>query len=429
MRLSECIGPAFSAIHKAIRYGHDAGGVPKTHFWLKGGRGSLKSSFAAVELILSLKRDSKLNAVVMRKVGNTMRDSVYAQLLWAIEKLGVSHEFHARLTPMEIIYKPTGQRILFRGADKPEKLKSLKVKRGYIGLVWFEELDQYAGMREVRNILQSLMRGGETFRVLYSYNPPRSRDSWVNRESLTVRDDRMTHESSYLDAPREWLGETFFHEAEELLAVNETAYNHEYLGDVTGTGGQVFENIKTRAITADEIQSFDRVYCGVDWGYFPDPFIFARMHYDKKHRTLYIFEEITANRAGNTATAELVRAALTYADVPGGEARYHHDIVICDSSEPKSIDDYVKAGINARGAKKGPGSVDHGMKWLQDLVAIVIDPKRCPRAADEFTRYEYEQTRDGEYCSVYPDRDNHAVDLSRYACEPLMRGGRVEVFR
>ena len=411
------IAPSFRSVHHAV-WNHE-----RTHFWLMGGRGSTKSTFAAIQTVLAIIRDPNINAVVVRKVGNTLRDSCYAQLLSAMDLLGVAEEFHCSVSPMEMTYKPTSQRILFRGADKPEKLKSITTRVGYVGVVWYEELDQFYGMEEIRSINQSLLRGGEVFTVFYTYNPPKSRDSWVNREALIPRDDRRVHQSTYLDVPRHWLGEQFFAEADDLFATKPDAYRHEYLGEITGTGGAVFENLDIRTITDAEVAEFDRLYNGVDFGYFPDPWCFERVHFDAARKTLYLFSEATANKASNAITAEIVKAALTYGPADT-EPTYHREMVVCDSAEPKSIDDYRMAGLDARAVAKGPGSVEYGMKWLQALDHIVIDPRRCPLAADEFPMYEYERTRDGEYCSVYPDKHNHSIDATRYALSTaIMRRG------
>lgn len=409
-RLSATMAPAFASVHRDIKaHGH-------VHYWLKGGRGSTKSSFAAIQTVLALLRDERVNAVVMRKVGNTMRDSVYAQIQWAIDVLGVAGYFRSTVSPMEIVYRPTGQRILFRGADDAGKLKSIKTVTGYVGFVWFEELDQFHGPFEVRTILQSLMRGGDHFTVLYSFNPPKSRDSWANKEAMVGRDDRLVHTSTYHDVPRAWLGETFFGEADELARTNEAAYRHEYLGEVIGTGGNVFENLVVAPIpdvSTDEamgVDAFDRVHNGVDFGYFPDPWVFERVHYDAARRRLYVFAEASEAKASNATTAELIKGLLQ-----------GRELVTCDSAEPKSIADYRDLGLDARPAFKGPGSVDHSMRWLQSLDAIVIDPVRCPLAAAEFTAYEYERTRDGDYCSGYPDANNHAIDAVRYAMSPTIQ--------
>lgn len=401
--LSSVLGPAFYGLaHDVFRHGH-------THYDLAGGRGSLKSSCVSLLVPLLLIQHPDAHALVLRKVANTIRDSVYAQYLWAIGELGMAAYWSAKVQPLELVYKPTGQKIMFRGADDPMKIKSIKVPFGYIAVTHFEEKDQFAGRAEIRTILQSTMRGGSTFWNFESYNPPLSRDNWANKDSLEQRPDRLCHHSTYLDAPPEWLGEQFLAEAEFLRQTNERAYRHEYLGEAVGTGGNVFENLDIRPITPEERAAFDRVRCGVDWGYFPDPWAFNCCHYDAARRVLYIFDELTALRQGNRETADLLLAhGLTRAD-----------LITADSAEPKSVADYNKFGLRCMGARKGPGSVEYSMKWLQSLVRIVIDPHTCPDTAKEFLGYEYERTRDGQIVSGYPDRDNHHIDAVRYATEPV----------
>ena len=285
--LDRLIAPSFYGVHHDIKMGKH------THYWFKGGRGSTKSTFISIEIILGIKKDAAANALVLRKVGVNLKDSVYEQLLWAIEALGISDEWKAKLSPLELIYIPTGQKILFRGADEPKKIKSTKFRRGYCKYIWYEELDEFAGMQEVRTINQSLMRGGSEFFVFYSYNPPRSQSNWVNQEILHVMPTRKIHQSDYRSVPAEWLGEAFLQEAEYLKQVNEKASRHEYLGEVVGTGGMVFDNVELRAITDEEKDAFDRIYNGLDWGYYPDPWAFNQMHYDAARRVLYIFGELT----------------------------------------------------------------------------------------------------------------------------------------
>ena len=401
--LSSVLGPAFYGLaHDVFRHGH-------THYDLAGGRGSLKSSCVSLLVPLLLIQHPDAHALVLRKVANTIRDSVYAQYLWAIGELGMAAYWSAKVQPLELVYKPTGQKIMFRGADDPMKIKSIKVPFGYIAITHFEEKDQFAGRAEIRTILQSTMRGGSTFWNFESYNPPISRDNWANKDSLEQRPDRLCHRSTYLEAPPEWLGEQFLAEAEYLRQTNERAYRHEYLGEAIGTGGNVFENLDIRPITPEERAAFDRVRCGVDWGYFPDPWAFNRCHYDAARRVLYIFDELTAVRKGNRETADLLLAHGLTRD----------NLITADSAEPKSIADYNKFGLRCMGAHKGPGSVEYSMKWLQSLISIVIDPADCPDTAKEFLGYKYERTKDGQFVSGYPDRDNHHIDAVRYATEPV----------
>jgi PBSX family phage terminase large subunit len=323
---------------------------------------------------------------------------------------------------MEITYLPTGQRIVFRGADKPEKLKSIKFQHGYPAVIWFEELDSFLGMREIRSILQSLMRGGEDFWVFGSYNPPMSRDNWTAKEAAHKRADRMVHSSTYLDVPRAWLGEQFSLEAAELALVSPLAYKHEYLGEITGTGGNVYNNVTVRTITAEERKTFDRLYNGVDWGFATDPWIFERMHHDATRHKLYLFDERKAFGASNAETAEMVKQALTYANSEHEKPFYHAELVICDSADPQNVSEYHNLGINSAGAAKPAYSVKHGTKWMQNLAEIIIDPDDAPTAAEEFVGYEYLKTREGEFCSQLPDKDNHAQDATRYAMAPVIFG-------
>lgn len=403
IRLSEKIGPAFYGVARDVfQHGH-------THYDESGGRGSLKSSFVSIIVPLLLIRNPGTHALVLRKVANTIRDSVYAQYMWAIGELGMTAFWEAKVSPMELIYKPTGQKIMFRGADDPMKIKSIKVPFGYIAVTHFEEKDQFAGRAEIRTILQSTMRGGSKYWNFESYNPPISRDNWANKDSLEERADRLCHKSTYLQAPPEWLGQQFLDEAEYLKKTDERAYQHEYLGIPVGTGGNVFENLELREITDNEISHFDRIYQGVDWGWYPDPFAFIRLHYDSARETIFLIDEIYQNKLTNEASGSMIKSR-----------NYMDAYITCDSAEPKSTADYRAMGLPAKEAVKGPGSVDYGMKWLQRR-KIVIDRKRTPNAYNEFVNYEYERNKDGDIISGYPDANNHLIDATRYALERISR--------
>lgn len=414
-QLTQLIAPAFYGVHRDII----AGG--NTYYWLRGGRGSTKSSFASLEIPLGMMRDAAqgimTHALVMRRYEVNCRTSVYEQIKWAINALGVADQWHVGVSPMQVTYKPTGQTIYFRGADDPTKVKSIKVATGWIKYLWYEELNEFEGPEALRTLNQSILRGGSSYVVLYTYNPPRSAGSWVNREAKTKQPGKRVHKSDYLTVPRDWLGEQFFIDAEHLLAVNPKAYKHEYLGKVTGTGGEVFENLHIRPITDEEIKHFDHIRNGLDWGYAADPFHFTRCHYDKTRQRLYIFGEIHQVRLSNRGAAELLKPIV------GGE------IITCDSAEPKSIDEMRDYGLRVRGAKKGPDSVEYGVKWLQDLEEIVIDRARCPNAAREFEEYELERDKEGNFKAGFPDRNNHSIDATRYACEDDMKRPGVSVLK
>lgn len=380
-----------------------------THYWEPGGRGSTKSSFFSVEVVLLIVRNPKCNAVVMRKVGATLRDSVYAQIQWAIGALGLDDLFVQKKSPLRMVYKSTGQEIVFLGVDKKEKIKSIKPSVGYFGVVWYEEVDQFMGMEEIRNINQSLLRGGDRYWCFYSYNPPKSRDNWVNQEVLLDEPGRHVHHTNYLGVPRDWLGDLFFLEAEKLKNKNEMAYRHEYLGEVTGTGGDVFDNVKDMRMSDAKIQLFDRLHYGCDFGFAVDPLAFVAMHYDKKHEDLYIFDEIYKYSYDTRPAAEEIKS------------KAGRELVIGDSAEPRTIKSFKNYGVNMIGAKKGPDSVAYGIKWLQERRNIYIDKERCPNTYKEFVKYEYARNKDGSFISCYPDVNNHAIDAVRYGCSGIMR--------
>ena len=404
-KLSEILSPAFREPHRAIKTG------AINELVAKGGRGSGKSSFVSVELILLLLRHPDCHAVVLRKVANTLRTSVYAQICWAIAELGLTSRFRCTVSPMECTYLPTGQKILFFGLDDPGKLKSIKVPFGYIGMVWFEELDQFDGPEQTRNVEQSVFRGGPHSFCFKSFNPPAMARNWANKYVLEQKAGRMVHHSTYLTTPPEWLGPRFLADAEHLKETNETAYRCEYGGEVVGSGTAVFENLRLEPIAGKQIQSFDYHYFGQDWGWYPDPNHFVGCAYESAARTLYIYEEFRGWRQSNAVWAEKIR---------------HHmdDLIIADpgAGGDRNVADFRDYGFRMREAKKGPGSVAYGIKWLQSLRAIVIDPERCPETAKEFSEYEYERdVKTGEVLEGYPDAANHSIDAARYALEPVWK--------
>ena len=400
IRLSELIAPSFYDVHCHILNN------AYTHYFLCGGRGSCKSSFVSLEIILGIMNDPQANGVVIRKVGQYLRDSVFEQLLWAIEKLGAGDLWESRVAAPELIYTPTGQRILFRGADKPRKLKSTKVANGYIRYVWYEETDEFSGQEEIDSINQSLLRGGEVFSCFYSFNPPKEKNSWINMLCDEPRADRLVHRSDYRAVPGKWLGQQFLAEAEYLKEKNPSRYENEYLGIVTGTGAEIFPNVAVREITDEEIRGGERFCRGLDWGYGADPFVYLSLIYDKRGRRVLIFYEYYKYGAKFDDIAAAIKSENA-----------HNHTVIAESAEPRSNDELRARGIRLKAAKKGSGSVESGIRWLQNLNEIVIDPIRCPNAKREFCGYRFLSDGNGGLRGEYPDKNNHTIDAVRYALE------------
>ena len=414
--IKDCIIPKYdSALEDILNHKH-------THYVFSGGRGSTKSSFVGgICIPLLIIANPDVHAVCFRKVGNTIQNSIFPQVTWGIGQLGLEQFFNIPKTyATPIVYKPTGQRILFMGLDDPMKVKSIKLPFGYTGITWFEELDQFAGENELRTVTQSTMRGGEKFWDFRTFNPPISKNNWANEyaEDARYRANTLVVHNTYLDVPRAWLGEQFIEEAEDLKEVNERAYVHEYMGIATGTGGDVFPNVEEfdsdgyvdiGGTKMPIMQTFDNVYNGIDWGFALDPFRFIKCHFDRNHLDLYIYREFTTVKTRNEEVYNILYKEKQLVT--------NEEQVTADSAEPKSIADFKAFGAFIRPADKGPDSVRYGIKWLQSLRHIYIDRNYCPETYKEFVNYEFEQDRDGNFISSYPDANNHSIDATRYALE------------
>lgn len=398
VNLKDIISPGFySLYHKIKKHLY-------THFWLAGGRGSTKSSFVAIVIILGIMRNKGRNAICFRKYGTYLKESIYEQLIWAIDILGVRDQWKIGISPLRLTYRPTGQVILFRGVDDPKKSKSIKLANGYFAYVWYEECDEFSCMDEIDTINQSLLRGGNDFWVFYSFNPPKSKNTWVNNEVTIPRSNKYVHRSTYLSVPADWLGEAFIVEAEHMKATKFDRYRHVYLGEAIGTGGEVFRNVTLREITDEEILGFDNLRRGLDWGYGADPFTYLTGNYDGKHHRLWLFYEKYGLNVSNRKAAEWIK-----------EENILNQLTYCDNSEPKSIQYMQDKGINALGCDKYNGSRAEGYSFMSDdIEEIIIDPVRCPNAAREFVGYELEQDAHGNFKSKYPDENDHTIDATHY---------------
>lgn len=385
-------------------------------YWLKGGRGSCKSSFAACKILDLLRRDVRASALVLRKVGGTLRDSVYAQMLWALDALGVEADWNATVSPMELTHRQTGQQIIFRGLDEPRKIKSIKPKRGYFAACWFEEAEEYAGYDELRSVMQSAGRGkGARTVFLMTYNPPKSANNWINAEALRPEEGRLVHHSIYTQVPAQWLGEAFLAQAEALRARDERRWRHEYGGEATGDGGAVFDNLEIRPIDAPTRAAIRPLY-GLDFGYSCDPS--ALMTCGLMGKTLYVVDEYYKAGAGFDALERECKRATHY----GG--------TIWADTEPRTIAELYGRGVPIAAARKGRGSRAFGMQWLEELDKIVIDPATCPNAAREFSAFEHARDpRSGAWRADYQDGDDHTIDAVRYACwREIHRNRRTKYF-
>lgn len=382
--------------------------------WAKGGRGSTKSSWASLEVINYIEKNPDKHALVLMKYKGAIREAVYAQIVWAINQLGLVDEYDTPDTTFRIRKRSTGQLVMFRGCDNANKIKSTTPPFGSIGIVWYEEADMFRGTAEIRKVNQTAARGGDGCVRLYTFNPPRSKRSWVNVEMQKRKAKGLpVFDSCYVNVPPEWLGPDFLADAEELKEADPKAHAHEYMGDEVGDGTEVFDNVEFREITDDEIAKFDNPRWGQDFGWYPDPWAVTASEWQPGKNTILTFKELGGNKVTPDKQAERIIAALTYPDKPGDKPVYHHIPVLSDDADPTTIAQQRDAGANARAAKKG-NMRDASYKFLQSC-HWVIDPNRCPHLAKEVREMQHEVNRDGEVLNTVADGNDHWVDATRYA--------------
>ena len=396
---------------------------------MRGGRGSGKSSFCGLEIVYQIMNDKTglSNALVVRKWAVSLRGSVYSQLQWAIDVLGVGAYWKSTLNPLQFVYKRTGQVIRLTGLDDPQKLKSIKPARGYFKYLWMEEFNEISGEPELRNLQQSVLRGGNSFCVMRSFNPPISRMNWANVFCDRPDEKSMNILTTYLQVPTDWLGQSFFDEADRLKEINPRAYEHEYLGMAVGSGAEVFENLEVREITDEEISQLDRIYHGLDWGFSRDPACFLRVSYSPKKETVWVMDEIYETHLSNKQLADRIKekgyqndSDSVYRSVFTGETFREKTLIIADSAEPKSIADMRDQDLKVIPCQKFPGCVEYRIKWLQHR-KIIVDPRRTPNTARELQNYHYDiDKRTGEILSSVPDKDNHSIDALGYSLDRVI---------
>lgn len=383
-------------------------------FWLIGGRGSGKSTVAARRIVNHIVAQPDANAVCVKKHKVEIEDTVYAEILKAINRAGWQPLFKCITSPYEVTYLPTGQKIFFRGLDDAGKSKGITPTVGYPQIGWFEETDQYAGMKEIDTFLQSIGRGGPHFQAIYTYNPPESSASWVNVEVEKRNSYRFVLHTTYKDWNADWLGPFFFHKMDAIRADNEMRYRHEYLGEVTGTGNEIFRNVKVVHFTAEDIQEMRRKRWGMDFGQ-SDPTTLVGTNYiprmvdgiDIGGRLQLFSEWYKVDARNREIYDELKRRNLLYALIRGDHGGGGKTVI-------NELRDMGVRGLIQ--AYKPGGSVERGLNWMRDLQAIEIGDD-CTNAQREFKQYMWATMRDGTNRNEFPDKDNHIIDGTRYSRE------------
>ena len=402
--------------------------------FMMGGRGSGKSYTVSEWIWLALTNDHKKNAVVLRKTQSSIRKSCFKQMVKALKKLRLSDFWTVNKTDLTITNKYTKQQVIFLGLDDEDKVRSVTTDVGYFSIIWFEEARQFASMEEIRQTMNSVLRGGADdededdvdldedsdaeFMMFMTYNPPKSAHEWINKEAKKIVKGRLVHKSTYLTMPVRWLGRGFVGRAEALRESDPDAYRHEYLGEITGTGGQYFTKLKIREITDEEIAGFDYSNQGIDFGT-KDPNVWLRSYYDDDKDTIYVFDEIYQegeNEGAKTNPNRYEDFAEEIVEHQDDECKDDEIFCDCQGKAEKEILEKDPYNLNVLLAPKhGANDRRHRYSWLRSKT-IVVDPKRCPRTAEALQLFESKELPNGEGWSDDPGTTgDHIPDALGYS--------------
>lgn len=399
--------------YRAVHDAYDGDGTRE--IICKGGRGSIKSNFWAAITYETIKQDKNAHVVYTRRYKVDLRGSVYNQFMKTVIRYNDMDNWDFKQSPLCAIYRPTGQCVMFVGADKPISLKSFNLPFGYVKLLIHEECDEMAGVEQMDNIEDTFLRSDTPALDIKVFNPPKSKNNFMNEytEQCKNKEGTKVFHSYYYNVPIKWLGKRFFERAEWFKIHKPLYYKNNYLGEVTGTGGGIFDNVEVRTISDVEIENFKIVYNGLDFG-FEHPQTFIGSSYDEDTDTLYCFEEVYSKRCKNSTFARKIKK---YIDVE----------IIADSARPDAIAEMQDWGFNVIGAKKRWGSGkgrDYCWEWLQQTTKIVVDDERCPHLAHELTTLEHEQLADGSFSDAYPKLGEDCVMALIYGLNRVIMDSR-----
>lgn len=378
----------------------------------KGSRASKKSKTAALNAIFRIIKYPQANLLVIRKTFATLKDSCYTDLRWAIRRFGVESLFECKLSPLEITYKPTGQKILFRGLDDPLKITSITVNIGYLCWLWIEEayeIDSEADFNMLDESIRGITPEGLFKQITLTFNPW-NEHHWLKKRFFDAEDDNiLAMTTNYMC--NEWLDDADRRLFEDMKKNNPRRYQVAGLGDWGITEGLIYENFEEKFFNIDEVRNGDtKAVFGLDFGYTNDPTALFCGIADMTNKTLYVFDELYEKALSNEDISDRIRSM-----------GYSKEKIKADSAEPKSIDRLSTLGIRRIvGARKGKDSINNGIDFIQDF-KIIIHPK-CSNFIKEISNYRWDIDKNGRKLNKPVDDYNHLMDAMRYAMEDFIDG-------
>lgn len=376
---------------------------------VKGSRASKKSKTTALWIICNMMKFPDANTLVIRKTFRTLKDSCFAELKWAIHRFKVDAFWDVKESPLEMTYKPTGQKIYFRGLDDPLKVTSITVDIGCLCWMWIEEAYEITKESDF-DMLDESIRGevpeGLFKQITLTFNPWNERH-WMKHRFFDDPDDQTLALTTNYKC-NEWLDASDLKVFEDMKKRNPRRYKVAGLGDWGIVEGLVYENWKEQSFTLDDVRGFHTV-CGLDFGYTNDPSAFFIGFLDLENKRLYVWDEMYETGLSNRKIYETITGM-----------GYGKETITADSAEPKSIDELRSLGLYVHGAKKGKDSINNGIQWIQDL-EIIVHP-RCVNFLTEISNYMWKSDRFGKKLNEPIDDFNHLMDAMRYALEQYILG-------
>ncbi len=379
---------------------------------VKGSRASKKSTTTAMNMIYRIMKYPQSNVLVVRKTFRTLQDSCFAQLKWAIRRLSVEEYFDYKYSPLEIVYKPTGQKILFRGLDDPLKVTSVTVNVGYLCFLWIEEAYEITNESDF-DMLDESIRGevpDELFKqITMTFNPWNERH-WIKKRFFDAPKDPDIFTLTTNYKINEWLDKSDLKVFERMKENNPRRYQVAGLGQWGIIDGLVYENWSEQEYNFDVVKDL-KIVCGLDYGYTNDPTALFVGFLDRDNKKLYVWDELYQKGLSNRQISDKIKTM-----------GYGKERITADSAEPKSNDELNYLGLRVTGAKKGADSIMNGIQWIQEL-KIIIHP-RCVNFITEIGNYSWASDKFGNKLNKPMDEFNHEMDAMRYALEKYIIGDK-----